>query len=142
MSADDPTRPVRLGCLSSRPPKRLARDEELETLPGRIGARRALSVQSVRLGDELQPLLAQWALAETREERVTTWVEVLEAIAADGYRRREDLERENKQLRGELDQTKQALSLSEEHRAAIRQGADTEIRRLRERIRALGGDER
>lgn len=112
------------------------------TLPGRIGARRALSVQSMRLGDELRPILARWATAETREERITTWVDVLEAIAADGYRRREDLERENAQLRGELDQTKQALSLSEEHRAAIRQGADTEIRRLRERIRALGGDER
>lgn len=96
----------------------------------------------MRLGDELTPILARWAHAETREERITTWVDVLEAIAADGYRRREDLERENAQLRGELDQTKQALSLSEEHRTAIRQGAASEIRRLRDRIQALGGDER
>lgn len=118
-----------------------ARDGD-PTLPGRIGARRTLSVQSVRLGDELRPILARWARAETREDRITAWVDALETIAADGHRRRADIERELAQVRGELDQTKQALSLSEEHRAAIRAGADAEIRRLRDRIRALGGDER
>lgn len=104
------------------------------TLPARP-SRRSPSAQTLRLGEALRPHLLRWAAAQTREERVCAWVEALTAIADDGARRRADVERERDLLRGELDQTRQALSLSEEHRRALLRRIDA----LQARLTAAGG---
>lgn len=89
------------------------------TLPDSPRARRQPSSQTLRLGEVLRPHLLRWAAAKTREERVCAWVDALTAIADDGARRRADLTREVALARGENEQLRQALSLSEEHRQAL-----------------------
>lgn len=74
---------------------------------------RARSVQSARFIDtELRPILARYERAATPEERAEALEAFLDAIVAEGTRRREDVEREAEQLRGQLQNERQAKELA------------------------------
>lgn len=89
-------------------------DEEEPTNPGRP-LRRPASVATRRFVDQsLRPILERWLHATDDEARDAALAAFLDEIASEGQRRREDLERENERLLGELNNAKTAVSLAEQ----------------------------
>lgn len=97
------------------------RDDEEPTNPGRP-LRRPASMATRRFVERsLRPILERWLHATDEDAKEEALADFLDEIASEGRRRRDDLERENARLVGELRNAQTAVSLAEQRAARDRE---------------------